>query len=244
MNSYSPLTTLPPELWDHVIDELSSDPPSLRVCGLTQRAWVSSTRRHLFKAIRIRGSADCKCFRDILLSSATLGTGISQHVSDVTLTKVRLRLGFSADSVTTDVPLLEEIFSNLPDVVCLRLDDVDVSYAPAQRVMSRRPDSYPVKPLQSLFTLPRLQTLHLVSLVLESPFDTILLVAAFPQVSILHLLCCLHMDRAPVRWPPQLPENEEPEQLTCIRELTVAAMTETARVLGALRVADGGNVCP
>ncbi|KZT70407.1 hypothetical protein DAEQUDRAFT_204392 [Daedalea quercina L-15889] len=233
MESYAPLIALPPELWDHVIGELSSDPPSLRACGLTQRTWVSSTRRHLFKEIELKGSADCRRFRDILLLSAALGTGIAQHVCDITLSKIRLRLGFSADSVTTDVPLLEEILSSLPNVICLRLDDVDVSYAPARP--STRVHGYPDKPLQSLFTLPRLQTLYLVALVFNSPFDTMMLLAAFPQASSLHLRFCVHMDGAPMHWPPQLPENEETDQLMCIRELTVAAMTETACVMSALR---------
>ncbi|KAH9835345.1 uncharacterized protein C8Q71DRAFT_114450 [Rhodofomes roseus] len=228
---------LPPELWDHVIDELSSNCPALRACGLTHRAWVASTRRHLFRAVKLNTIAGCEQFRELVLASSSVGTGIAQYVCDVTLTKVRLRLDRPDDPMVSNVPPLERTLSMLPNVSCLWLDDVDVKWWPELPGTDPLDNGYPDRPLRSLFTLPRLRTLHVLSVVFDSISDIVLLLAAFPQASSFQLRYLLPIHSGPGYWPPQLPENmrTDAQPVICIRDLTVAALTETARLLSALK---------
>ncbi|KAH9916156.1 uncharacterized protein B0H18DRAFT_1124452 [Fomitopsis serialis] len=199
---------LPPELWDPIVDELSSDRSALRAFSLTQRAWVASTRRRLFKAIELRGTERCERFRDILISSSSVGTGVAQWVSDVTLSVVRLRLDVPEDAEASDIPLLEETLSRLPNVDSLQLYDVDVKCGPESQTDgdARLEEGYPDRPLRSLFTLPKLRLLALKSISFGSPFDTMLLISAFPQISSLNFLYLYHprLDVDPTHWPPQL----------------------------------------
>ncbi|KAH9917333.1 uncharacterized protein B0H18DRAFT_38795 [Fomitopsis serialis] len=121
---------LPHELWELIIDELSSDRPALRACGLTQWAWVLPTRRHLYRELSLwRASVyGQKPFRPILSRSRAIGTGIAGCVRAVSLVGVHLYLGATAedgDMGNTDIPALETILSELPNVARLRLIEVD-----------------------------------------------------------------------------------------------------------------------
>ncbi|KAF8478336.1 hypothetical protein JB92DRAFT_3280461 [Gautieria morchelliformis] len=51
MSSSSTKYILPGEMIDQVIDHLHDDPPSLRACCLTCRAWAPSARFHIFHDI-------------------------------------------------------------------------------------------------------------------------------------------------------------------------------------------------
>jgi len=178
----------------------------------------------------------CRQFRDMLRSSSSTGTGITRCVREVVLTKVRLRLDVPEDPEASDIPLLEEIFSTLPNVTHLLLDNVVVECMPETHSGDALDDGYPDKPLRSLFTMPRLRTLYIDSVSLRSASDAVLLLAAFPQVSSLYLRDP-QMPRVygPVRWPPELPENRKADSMICIRELTVERCICTGPLLTALR---------
>ncbi|KAH9835341.1 uncharacterized protein C8Q71DRAFT_765306 [Rhodofomes roseus] len=233
---------LPPELWDHVVDNLSSDRPSLGACGLTQRAWVASTRRHLFHDIILKGTARCEQFRELIIASSSTGTGIARYVCDVMLKDVCLHVHVSRLEYpnTSDVPLLEKTLSLLPNVDCLCLWDVDVQWweVLTARTGDALDGGYPDLPLQSLFTLPRLQTLYVSPCVaFDSLSDLVLLLAAFPQASSLQLHDLSVKHPGPARWPPLLPwnRNVDHESLICIRNLCVTTFREMARLRSALR---------
>lgn len=219
---------LPTELWEDIIDALSSNFPTLRACALTQRAWVPRTRRHLFKAVSLKGVDRCRGFQHIIHSSSSIGTGVAQCVRDVTLTEVRLRLDVPEDPEASDIPLLEEVLSALPNVDCLRLVGADVKCRPKMQVGDALDDEYPDKLPQSLFTLPRLQTLHVMSTTLDSASDIMLLLIAFPQASCLHLRelrpplqsLLLH---GPARLPTS--RNATSDSVICTRELSIASST-------------------
>ncbi|KAH9917301.1 uncharacterized protein B0H18DRAFT_1123651 [Fomitopsis serialis] len=217
-------TALPPELWDHVVNELSDDRLALQACGLTRRVWVASTRRHLFRAIELEESEGCERFRDILVSSSSVGTGVARYVYDVTLRLVRLRLDVPEDAEASDIPLLEETLSRLPNVDRLQLFDVNVKYRSDVQTNDGLDQGHPDRPLRSLLTLPKLRTLCLTLILFDSPFDTMFLLAAFPQVSSLQLRNLVQMGGVPTRWRPQLPGN------MCIRGLDVADVDLTAIV--------------
>src|ERR1700735_1473632 len=45
-----------PEITDVIVDNLHTDKSSLRACGLTARAWLPSSRYHLFAKVTLRPS--------------------------------------------------------------------------------------------------------------------------------------------------------------------------------------------
>lgn len=244
MESQTKHITLPPELWDPIVDELSSDRSAVQACSLTHRAWVASTRRHLFKAIELKGTDCCRRFRDILISSSSIGTGVAQWVYDVTLSMIRLRLDVPEDAEVSDVPLLEETLSRLPNVDSLRLHAVEVECRPESQTGGgglEAEEGYPDRPLRSLFTLPKLRLLVLKSISFRSPLDTMLLLSAFPQASSLYLVFVSHREEGPTDWPLQLQENSKRKDdhlIITIRELHVVAVTSSTKVvrlLGALK---------
>ncbi|KAI0332589.1 hypothetical protein GY45DRAFT_1320789 [Cubamyces sp. BRFM 1775] len=61
--------TLPPELCDQAIDYLWDDIESLRACSLTCKAWLPSSRFHLFRNVRLRHAEDVVRFRALLASA-------------------------------------------------------------------------------------------------------------------------------------------------------------------------------
>lgn len=61
--------SLPPELVDEAIDHLWDDTQTLRACSLTCRAWVPSSRLHLFRTVRVRSAEDCVRLAALLNSS-------------------------------------------------------------------------------------------------------------------------------------------------------------------------------
>ncbi|KAF8471540.1 hypothetical protein JB92DRAFT_1918918 [Gautieria morchelliformis] len=66
MSSSSTKYILPGELIDQVIDHLHNDPPSLRACCITCRAWAPSARFHIF--------------HDIVLSDAERADALAEHL--------------------------------------------------------------------------------------------------------------------------------------------------------------------
>ncbi|EMD30984.1 hypothetical protein CERSUDRAFT_60622, partial [Gelatoporia subvermispora B] len=53
-----PRPTFPPELTDRVIDYLHDDNTALGNCGLVCRAWLPSSRMHLFRHTKLLQLAD------------------------------------------------------------------------------------------------------------------------------------------------------------------------------------------
>ncbi|KAI0924174.1 hypothetical protein AcW2_005127 [Taiwanofungus camphoratus] len=47
------LPNLPPEICDYILDYLWDDPRTLRACSLTCRAWLPTTRLHLFHSMHL-----------------------------------------------------------------------------------------------------------------------------------------------------------------------------------------------
>ncbi|TCD63536.1 hypothetical protein EIP91_005306 [Steccherinum ochraceum] len=61
--------SLPPELVDQTIDHLWDDDKTLQACSLTCRAWVPSSRLHLFRTIRVRNADDCRSLNVLIDTS-------------------------------------------------------------------------------------------------------------------------------------------------------------------------------
>ncbi|KAI0775300.1 hypothetical protein BD413DRAFT_491803 [Trametes elegans] len=60
--------TLPPELWDQVVDNLHDDKPALRACALLGRTWHPRAQRYLFRSIYLDWS-NCYAFSSLVASN-------------------------------------------------------------------------------------------------------------------------------------------------------------------------------
>lgn len=77
-----PVRVLPPELVDEAIDHLWDDPKALQACSLTCRAWVPSTRLHLFRTARVRKAEDCVSLSALLDSSPIIARCVRKLTID------------------------------------------------------------------------------------------------------------------------------------------------------------------
>ncbi|KAJ6592531.1 hypothetical protein B0H19DRAFT_1087988 [Mycena capillaripes] len=66
------MTDLPPELEDLIIDHLHDQKHALTTCGLVNKAWLRSSRQHLFEVVTLRDTTICKAFAR--LSTSPLAT--------------------------------------------------------------------------------------------------------------------------------------------------------------------------
>ncbi|KAI0833354.1 hypothetical protein BC628DRAFT_1406428 [Trametes gibbosa] len=62
---------LPPELCDHILDQLQDDKPALRSCALTTRSWLPRVQHHLFRSVYLDWS-NCYAFSRLLASNPLL----------------------------------------------------------------------------------------------------------------------------------------------------------------------------
>ena len=66
--------SLPPEIFDHVVDLLHDEPKALWNYCIVAKPWVARTRKHLFADIDFSSSANGRAFRPSL-------SGIPRHAS-------------------------------------------------------------------------------------------------------------------------------------------------------------------
>lgn len=97
---------LPQELADHIIDHLHDDPLALRGCSLVCRAWLPTSRLHLFSKVVFRASPDgcpsnelCKRLYNLLSSSPDIIPNI--HELDITEGALFGAPGYPAGASTT-----------------------------------------------------------------------------------------------------------------------------------------------
>ncbi|KZT02320.1 uncharacterized protein LAESUDRAFT_685559 [Laetiporus sulphureus 93-53] len=63
---------LPLELYDEAIDHLWDDPKALAACSLTCRAWVPTSRLHLFRTVRVQNAKHCAGFAAVLAAAPVI----------------------------------------------------------------------------------------------------------------------------------------------------------------------------
>jgi hypothetical protein len=56
--------SIPPEIWDYILDLLHGESETLRRCCLVSKSWVPRTRKHLFREILILFSADVDAWKE------------------------------------------------------------------------------------------------------------------------------------------------------------------------------------
>ncbi|OCH90080.1 hypothetical protein OBBRIDRAFT_826136 [Obba rivulosa] len=134
---------IPPELTDRIIDFLHGDAPSLRVCCLTCRSWLPSSRFHLFYSVKLDAACKYQAFDQLLRCSPYLGPYVKEfildmppHPPDTLFMSIARRLGavkllriqgwarhvdqdtFAAIGPVTDMTIWAS-FSHLSDLVAL-----------------------------------------------------------------------------------------------------------------------------
>jgi hypothetical protein len=57
-------TMLPPEVCDHIIDQLHDQPNALKTCSVVSKSWTSRSRTHIFSAICFNGNPDVVAWRN------------------------------------------------------------------------------------------------------------------------------------------------------------------------------------
>ncbi|PSR75378.1 hypothetical protein PHLCEN_2v9136 [Hermanssonia centrifuga] len=72
----------PPELFDETLDHLWDDPKSLKACSLACRAWVPTTRLHLFRTVLLTSLSSTARFSALLDSTPD----IAWHVRKLSIT--------------------------------------------------------------------------------------------------------------------------------------------------------------
>jgi len=64
---------LPQEICDNILDHLWDDRETLKICSLASRAWLNTTRLHIFRTVHIPSAGDYKSFKELLDHSPEIG---------------------------------------------------------------------------------------------------------------------------------------------------------------------------
>lgn len=130
-SSQSIMPPIPPELCDHVVDFLHHDLSSLRECSLTCRAFIPTTRVHLFHTISLHTPKLCTAFGRLLDMSPYLG----YYVRELSIARLGARTGMEKHSDVADFEageLLSLILHHLSGVQTLEfyLTDLPQTFRP------------------------------------------------------------------------------------------------------------------
>ena len=100
--------TLPPELVDEALDHLWDDPKALKACSLVQRAWVPTTRLHLFRTVLL-SSLSCTTRFTALLEQ---NPSIARCVRKLSITAQYARPDGNADAANADRAIEDDAWVN------------------------------------------------------------------------------------------------------------------------------------
>ncbi|KAH8092535.1 hypothetical protein BXZ70DRAFT_459070 [Cristinia sonorae] len=126
----TPLPRLPPELMDYIIDHLHKSSKELKVLGLVCRAWLISTRYHLFRTIRVLGSCKHRGQHNTPRSLNTLSKLLRTPSSTIrncirALTVTSKRIGSTvAEQSRVRISSLLTLLELLPNLETLKFRDV------------------------------------------------------------------------------------------------------------------------
>ncbi|KAJ6456115.1 hypothetical protein C8R45DRAFT_1034950 [Mycena sanguinolenta] len=151
----------PPELYDLVIDHMHDQKLALGTCGLVNKAWLISSRYHLFGSVTLR-DASWKEFVQLLASPlATFAPSI---------TAMKLSLSIEYEDPASSFNELISRLPTLPTLKRLRLENVyltGVTHVTADLHLQR---------------FPNMKELDLYLVVFETPRDMATVVSRFLQI--------------------------------------------------------------
>lgn len=102
------IPTLPPELVDEALVHLWDDPKALKACSLTCRAWVPTTRLHLFRTVLL-SSLSCTARFTALLEQ---NPGIAHCVRKLSITAQYARPDDNAGAANADRAIEDDAWVN------------------------------------------------------------------------------------------------------------------------------------
>ncbi|KAH9838528.1 uncharacterized protein C8Q71DRAFT_534585 [Rhodofomes roseus] len=188
-----PLSELPIELHEHVLDHLHDDPLSLRACSLTHTAWLPIARSHLFRTVRLDTARDCLRFLTTLdTTSESDGVGVGSLVRVLTLPA---KMGFTELLHTRTVTrtrqarlrldLLCQILRRVPNLETL--DMTDFEWNCFADLICPQGAGVDLHDAVTVFAFPLLKVLVLRCFAVRSIQEIIQFIAAFPSVTTLEL---------------------------------------------------------
>ncbi|KAI0944970.1 hypothetical protein AcV7_001630 [Taiwanofungus camphoratus] len=162
---------LPPELHDYIIDFLWDSHSALAACSLTCRAWLPSTRAHLFHSVKLRSSQDSIRLENLLnAGSFQWSTSPANYVRDLYI------LGGGRSQAQLDWEIERRLPSLLP-----RLSKVErlvlSRFSWAERHGLRE------ETMRCILTFsPMIKALVFDTVTFERPHDVALLLSAYPRL--------------------------------------------------------------
>ncbi|CCM01194.1 uncharacterized protein FIBRA_03242 [Fibroporia radiculosa] len=222
-----PRRELPVELYDHILDYLWDDQRTLLACSLTCRAWVPTTRLHLFEIVVIRGPEDCACLHRVLETSAAGSTRVADYVRDISI--------IDPDPIDRDAGVqpaeestrwlcrwMPKILPKLKRVECLRLEHIDWELLAANEGTKNCILSF----------CPGLKSLHLSSVMFATSDALLQTIMSFPSLNSLQMAYLVwwgDVSDSSAHLPGQdaSPENGK----TIIRELKMDSLYDPTVVL-------------
>ncbi|TFY67767.1 hypothetical protein EVJ58_g1409 [Rhodofomes roseus] len=202
-----PLSELPIELHEHVLDHLHDDPLSLRACSLTHTAWLPIARLHLFWTVRLDTARDCLRFLITLdTTSESDGVGVGSLVRVLTLPA---KMGFTqlwrktqARRARLRLDLLCQLLRRVPNLEILDMTNFEWDcFADLICPQGAGVDLHGA--VNTVFAFPQLKVLLLRCIIGRSIKEIIQTIAAFPSVTTLELsgISCIECDRRPHHEP-------------------------------------------
>ncbi|KAH9941343.1 hypothetical protein B0H21DRAFT_753234 [Amylocystis lapponica] len=179
---------VPPELCDRTIDYLWDDPRALRACSLTCRAWLPSTRLHLFHSISLNGPNDCARLIAVLDVSAKASAGLEFYIRELTLSgRFDRHWNVWSNPKAMDIPL-SQLLVRLDRVECLKI-------TATRHVQNSGPDAADTadpyrEMLRCLCQGPfarSIRSLHLTHIAFPDSADIECLLASYPRLTHLKL---------------------------------------------------------
>lgn len=73
-------TSMPQEIYDHIIDEARNDQDILKACSLASQSFLPTCRKHLFYAITIDSEAASQGFHYLLLSNPAISSYVQRLI--------------------------------------------------------------------------------------------------------------------------------------------------------------------
>ncbi|PCH44828.1 hypothetical protein WOLCODRAFT_19183 [Wolfiporia cocos MD-104 SS10] len=208
---------IPIEICEHILDHLWDNTQALLSCSLTCRAWVTTTRVHIFRTIKLSGDRRCVQLDQLLTSSATASTTIADCIRELTIEGVIPGFDDVPDEDQTDQPGQSRPHSALQWIPKLLprmrlVEELRLSCLHWDEVLE---DQEIVNTLRTFSS--NVKALHLLSVTFHDSREIIDLILFYPRVSKLGLSLIAWWNDAPDTGAPR-PGNDELDVLN-IQEL-------------------------
>lgn len=181
-----PLTLLPQEILDHVIDHFHSDLPTLRICALVSHTWLPSSRVHIFHTVSLHPptkSASSRLWRFLEKPTACQRLHLVLGASPAIVPCIRhvvIREGILSKEWIAQERTLPLLLHSLTHVRRLELER-----SASMRLEWRALTGTLQGAVRAVLRLGSFSELKLVGLVLERPADLLQILSECPGLRVL-----------------------------------------------------------